>query len=220
MIQIAVVAQSILLRAGLQALLATPVSRPGLVSGEEVDLEVVATASTLRDLDIEAIHVDVFLVAGPAGILEDGLSWLKEHRQTTILWLAEDAQNIQILINLPMRAWGVLSLETSAEEIQAAVYALYEGLWVGDPRLLRSVFGESLAASAGIDHDPLTALTEREVEVLQLLAHGLANKQIALRLGISEHTVKFHVSAIYSKFGATNRTEAVRLGVQRGLVAL
>jgi len=55
---------------------------------------------------------------------------------------------------------------------------------------------------------------------LQLLAHGLANKQIAIRLGISEHTVKFHISSIYAKLGVTNRTEAVRVGVQRGLVFL
>jgi DNA-binding NarL/FixJ family response regulator len=56
--------------------------------------------------------------------------------------------------------------------------------------------------------------------VLQLLAQGLANKQIALTLGISEHTVKFHISGVYSKLGATNRTEAVRLGVRKGLVVL
>jgi len=63
-------------------------------------------------------------------------------------------------------------------------------------------------------------LTEREAEVLQLLAQGLANKQIALTLSISEHTVKFHVSGIYAKLGATNRTEAVRLGVRQGLIIL
>jgi NarL family two-component system response regulator YdfI len=55
---------------------------------------------------------------------------------------------------------------------------------------------------------------------LQLLAQGLANKQIAISLGISEHTVKFHVSSLYAKLGATNRTEAVRLGIQSGLVLL
>ena len=65
--------------------------------------------------------------------------------------------------------------------------------------------------------DPLTS---RELEVLQALAQGLANKQIALALGISDHTVKFHVSAIYSKLGVTNRTEAVRVGIQRGLVVI
>ena len=63
-------------------------------------------------------------------------------------------------------------------------------------------------------------LTDREIEVLQLLAQGLANKQIAQTLNISTHTVKFHVSSIYNKLGATNRTEAVRNGVQNGLILL
>ncbi len=71
------------------------------------------------------------------------------------------------------------------------------------------------------DADPLLEpLTERESQVLQLLAQGLANKQIAASLGISEHTVKFHISSIYGKLGATSRTEAVRNGVQHGLVFL
>jgi DNA-binding NarL/FixJ family response regulator len=63
-------------------------------------------------------------------------------------------------------------------------------------------------------------LTARELQVLQLLARGLANKQIALQMGISEHTVKFHVSSIYARLGVSSRTEAVRLGVQQGLVIL
>ncbi len=63
-------------------------------------------------------------------------------------------------------------------------------------------------------------LTARELQVLQLLARGLPNKQIALQLGISEHTVKFHVSSIYARLGVSSRTEAVRRGVQQGLVVL
>jgi len=62
--------------------------------------------------------------------------------------------------------------------------------------------------------------TPRESEVLQLVAQGLANKQIASVLEISEHTVKFHISSIYTKIGATNRTEAVRLGLQAGIISL
>ena len=65
--------------------------------------------------------------------------------------------------------------------------------------------------------EPLTA---REVEVLELLAEGLPNKAIAARLGISDQTVKFHVAAISGKLGAANRTDAVRLAVRRGLIAL
>jgi DNA-binding NarL/FixJ family response regulator len=63
-------------------------------------------------------------------------------------------------------------------------------------------------------------LTERERQVLQLAAEGLANKQIASRLEISENTVKFHLSSLYAKLGATSRTEAVRAGARRGWVVL
>ena len=64
------------------------------------------------------------------------------------------------------------------------------------------------------------ALTPREVQVLELLAEGLPNKAIAARLGISDQTVKFHVSAICGKLGAANRTDAVRRAVRRGLITL
>ena len=63
-------------------------------------------------------------------------------------------------------------------------------------------------------------LTPREIEVLELLAEGLPNKGIAARLGISDQTVKFHVAAIMGKLGASNRTDAVRRAVRRGLVSL
>ena len=63
-------------------------------------------------------------------------------------------------------------------------------------------------------------LTPREVQVLELLAEGLPNKAIASRLGISDQTVKFHVSAISGKLGAANRTDAVRRAVRRGLITL
>ena len=64
------------------------------------------------------------------------------------------------------------------------------------------------------------ALTPREIEVLELLAEGLSNKGIALRLGISDQTVKFHVASISGKLGAHSRTGAVRLAVRRGLITL
>ena len=64
------------------------------------------------------------------------------------------------------------------------------------------------------------ALTRRELQVVELLADGLPNKAIAARLGISDETVKFHLAAIFGKLGASNRTEAVRLALRRGLVPL
>ena len=63
-------------------------------------------------------------------------------------------------------------------------------------------------------------LTARELEVLELIAEGLSNKAIAIRLGISDQTVKFHASSIQGKLGAANRTDAVRRAVRRGLVTL
>jgi DNA-binding NarL/FixJ family response regulator len=63
-------------------------------------------------------------------------------------------------------------------------------------------------------------LTNREVDVLSMLAEGLGNKAIALRLNISEHTVKFHIGSIFSKLHASSRTEAVILGARQGLILL
>jgi DNA-binding CsgD family transcriptional regulator len=82
---------------------------------------------------------------------------------------------------------------------------------------------EPLSSDDALDaDDPVyrEPLTPREIEVLELLAEGLANKAIAARLGISDQTVKFHVSSIYGKLGAANRTDAVRRAVRRGLIAL
>jgi DNA-binding NarL/FixJ family response regulator len=72
-------------------------------------------------------------------------------------------------------------------------------------------------SDADVFEEPLTA---REVQVLGLLAEGLSNKAIASRLGISDQTVKFHVASLFGKLGAVNRTDAVRRGVKRGLIAL
>jgi DNA-binding NarL/FixJ family response regulator len=75
-------------------------------------------------------------------------------------------------------------------------------------------------ASAQPESPIYEALTTRELEVLEVLAEGLSNRAIAARLGISEHTVKFHVSSIFGKLGAENRTEAVLRGVRLGLISL
>ena len=109
------------------------------------------------------------------------------------------------------RAWGILPADASADELCAAIHALSRGLVVGTSELLFEI--ESEPRSEG-------PLSERELEVLNLLSKGLANKQIAVELGISEHTVKFHVSSIYTKLNVTNRTEAVREGLRGGWIAL
>jgi DNA-binding CsgD family transcriptional regulator len=79
---------------------------------------------------------------------------------------------------------------------------------------------DSVASSDSIDSVYREPLTRREIEVLDLLAEGLPNKAIAARLGISDQTVKFHVSSICGKLGAANRTDAVRRAVRRGIITL
>jgi len=80
--------------------------------------------------------------------------------------------------------------------------------------------GKALEEARRQEEEPIEPLTDRELQVLSLLAEGLSNKAVAARLGISDQTVKFHVASISGKLGAHNRTEAVRLGVRRGLIAL
>lgn len=133
--------------------------------------------------------------------------------------LGDNAQAVQNYQNLPVRAWGVLPAEATIEALTAAIQALEAGLiviypdWITLPRARQ-------VALVGEVEKLVEPLTERETEVLQWLAQGLSNKQIAARLHISEHTVKFHVSSVYGKLGATNRAEAVRVGAQQGLVVL
>ncbi|MEZ4411001.1 MAG: response regulator transcription factor [Polyangiales bacterium] len=116
----------------------------------------------------------------------------------------------------PSPAAGVISRLASPEALVAACWAIARGLTVLDP---------GFAALPRVERDsgpplPAEGLTAREVETLALLAEGLSNKLIAARLGISEHTAKFHVTAVMTKLGATTRTEAVVRAARLGLVLL
>jgi DNA-binding NarL/FixJ family response regulator len=135
-----------------------------------------------------------------------------------VLLLTDDLSAAARLVDLPV--WGVLSLDASLEELSAAVHALGEGLWAGSPALLGSLLERQPVFPLDAGDPIIDPLTPREREVLQLAAEGLANKQIALSLEISEHTVKFHLSSLYTKLGVTSRTEAIRAGARRGWVVL
>jgi DNA-binding CsgD family transcriptional regulator len=108
---------------------------------------------------------------------------------------------------------AVLSRNASAPQIRAAAMAVAAGLQIA--RTNSSAAAENETELAFIE-----PLTDRELRVLNLLAEGLSNPQIARLLSISPNTVKFHVSSIISKLGATSRTEAVTIGVKRGLIIL
>ena len=202
MIRVAVVAPAMALRVGLREVL-----------GSLSEIDVIAEAARVEELS--ASGVDVLVLASA-----DGLRTLEAESAPAVLLLTDDPEDVRELQNQSLPAWGMLPVNASEDELGAAVRALGEGLWVGAPALLRNLLRRPSVVEVS-DTEPLTdPLTGREIEVLQMMASGLANKQIAVSLSISEHTVKFHLSSLYAKFGVTSRTEAVRAGARRGLVVL
>jgi len=119
--------------------------------------------------------------------------------------------------NAALRAGVRAVLPRSGQDLAAAVAAVAAGYIVVHPDSVERLMP---ANDAGAHADKGHVLTAREIEVLRMMAQGLANKVIASRLGISEHTVKFHVGSIFAKLHAGSRTEAVALGARQGLVML
>ena len=183
-----------------------------MLGGHE-QISVVGESVNLENLD--EIETEVLLLASVSSV-----SLQNTKKDAAILFLTDDIESVRSLLNSKVRTWGVLSADATEDELVAGVRAVGDGLWVGTPGLVRELMrlprgGESLGEDSLIE--PLTA---REKEVLQLMAQGLANKQIAISLGISEHTVKFHLSSLYAKLGISSRTEAVRRGIELGLISL
>ena len=122
----------------------------------------------------------------------------------------------------PARGW--LQRDADGDRIAAAVRAVAAGMIVIDPALVRGREGAAPAAAFDRlrepDAAPAASLTDRELDVLRLVASGLPNKGIALALGISEHTVKFHLGSVLAKLDARSRTEAVTIAARTGLLAL
>jgi DNA-binding NarL/FixJ family response regulator len=129
-----------------------------------------------------------------------------------VLWLGADTRPSGSRLRGPT---GWIAADADDARLAAAVHALAAGLSVTDDAVGSAHWVP--AAAPGLPSDPLTP---RELEVFELLAKGLANRDIALALGISSHTVKFHVAQILEKTGAATRTEAVRQGLRLGWIGL
>lgn len=193
------------------------------------DINVIAEAASLDGSSALPASVDVVLVAG----LEfPSASWLNEifalYPQQAFLFLINPPASLPSW-SLNERPHGWINLNATPAEIRAAVHALQAGLLVIDPLFITQLNSPKLQSTfrrpgyTSPDDSQLPAiepLTPRENEVLESLAQGLANKEIAIRLTISEHTVKYHISSIYSKFGVNNRTEAVRQGIRSGIIVI
>lgn len=197
MIRLVIVAPSAVVRAGLEALAAS--NPEWQVMGSFPDLS-----------GIEDLHPDVVLAALP---LEEIAALLV----LPVVVLTNDSHPAWELDALRHGVHAVLPRDASQAQIVAAVEAAANGFAVLDPRDLDALLSSAAPAQYA---DQTSTLTAREVEVLRMMAEGAANKIIAWKLGISEHTVKFHVASILAKLGASSRTEAVTIGIRKGLVLL
>lgn len=212
MIRVFIVAASPLARAGLENLLAAR------------EVEVVGSNATMETL------AEMLADATPDVVLIDSTGEPFEPMLESILasGLASDVSVVILgdgmtpgasaeALRAGIRA--ALPGDISPDQLVAALQAVASGLLVLHPAHANEGLPTGLAPSHAPD-ELAEALTRRELEVLQMLAAGLSNKEIAARLNISEHTVKFHVASILGKLGAASRTEAVSLGIRRGLVLL
>lgn len=193
-------------RAGLRSLLASP------------DMRIVGERASLRDLGSAGQLVDVVVLADDE-LLLDAARHLGQEGDFGLLVLADDDRPAAMLRGLPLLGWGVVPRDSSAAELQAAARAVAQGLVVLPASLARRLVGQRPPAES-LAQQPSEPLTAREREVLELVSQGLSNKLIARRLQISEHTVKFHISSIFTKLGAASRTEAVSRGSRQGLITL
>jgi len=181
--------------------------------------------NTLTD-DIESHEPQVVLVSvdprdGPSSALVSRISLSPDaiSRTPAFVLLIDDPSASTVADALRSGARSVLPSDATPDEITAAIEAAAAGLVT-----LPAHIAADLASAARLPTRTPAAstqpLTRREIEVLGMLAEGLANKNIAARLGISEHTVKTHVASILTKLDAFSRAEAVAIGARQGLILL
>ncbi len=219
LLKISILARIPLIREGLRALLA-----------DERDFRVTALAPS--DEMIEDLHADdpdVLLL--DVQVLErEGWDVLDELRRAmpalTTLILGDSAQDRRVAHALTHGARGYLLRDAAADEMANAIRAAHSGTITLHPQIAATLLEtfrareNERAENESDANDLIEPLSERELDVLRLMTRGMANKQIAAQLFITEHTVKFHIRAILGKLGAANRTEAVTLSLQKGLVSL
>jgi NarL family two-component system response regulator YdfI len=181
---------------------------------------VVGAVELSLDEQIDTVQPDVLLV--DLGAVRVG-AWLRDlgilRLPPAVVMLTDDTRPPLGVELLRRGGRAILPRHASSEEIVAAIEAVAAGLVVLHPEAITSLRSATLArpgAAAVADQ----ALTAREIEILSLIAEGLGNKAIAVRLRISNHTVKFHIASIFAKLNAGSRTEAVTIGVRQGLIMI
>jgi DNA-binding NarL/FixJ family response regulator len=207
MIRVFVVAPTPIMQAGLRTMLTTS------------EIQVVGEASIAEDMIAEIPAIDVLVV--DETLLEGAVRAIANNPTTALVVLADnDERALPVLRTLPLRGWSVVPWDATSTQLQASVTAVAQGFVVLPVTSTRQLYEQRPPVEAITLGSLDEALTNREREVLELVSQGLSNKLIARQLQISEHTVKFHISSISTKLGASSRTDAVSRGVRRGLITL
>lgn len=211
-LRVLLIARQPIARAGIEGLLA---------GGGEAT--VVGATDSLNEAEslIAELRADVALAVFYSGSIDEVLALTEALAPTgtPLVLLADSALPLEAGAAVRAGVRGLLRGDATADELVGALRAASSGILALDPwyaQALTALEPTPTAAEAISDR----TLSERELEVLRLVATGLPNKAIAKRLDISEHTVKFHVGSILSKLDAVSRTDAVTRAARRGLLAL
>jgi DNA-binding NarL/FixJ family response regulator len=220
-IRVLVSASSAIVRAGLDALVR---GHEGFESvGTVIARAELTEALAARQPDVVLLQLDAEDAEGVEDVL---LPSSGGGSSPAFVLLVGEARPVWTVRALRAGAAAVLPADATAEEIVAAVTAVSTGLLVLDGGMASALIDSRSAtvrsaprsAAPGLPASLEQPLTAREIEVLGMLAEGLGNKEIAARLSISGHTVKFHITAIFAKLGVRSRTEAVTVGIRRGVI--
>ncbi len=186
------------------------------------DIEVVATGTSLDDVSEDWEELDALVICDAGDSNDDLLELLGENglpREIPVLLVFEQSTPEKVHRAIQRGIRGILAADARPAQLISALSAVAKGLMVFQPNEYSFATGSAQLGNGEVA-ELSELLTPREREVLQLLSSGLGNKQIAAHLQISEHTAKFHVASILGKLGASSRTEAVSLGLRRGLILL
>jgi two-component system, NarL family, response regulator YdfI len=222
-LRVLVVAGTSARRAYLAGVISRALRGVTVISESQISSARFATAKSdilVADLDTPALAAAMldFLEAAPAG--------------TGSVALIDDPDPAWVRSALRASIHAVISRDANTEDMQLALQAADAGFVLLHPTSvhgllqnnaiaeINDISGEGIAQEDLAPADVIEDLTARESEVLRLVSMGLGNKEIAVRLAISEHTAKFHISSILSKLHAGSRTEAVSLGIRRGLIPI
>ena len=195
-----------------------PVQRQGLASlvRQSSGLELAGAYGSRAELLALGTAADVIVAGGSESLL---LSLTQSATPGVLIAVSDDERMRRALERLS-GGYGLLPTQATAAELVAAIQAAVAGLAVVHPDLMGGSEDrpDPRGSGDGFGSAEAEALTARERDVLSMLAAGLNNRAIAARLGISEHTAKFHVSQILAKLGAGTRAAAVSIAMRRGLI--